>query len=94
MMTVLDVIVGYRYTIRVYIRQKYFLAIGQTLTHLNMQEILSSPHFTFKCTKCVHNLTSSIYVHLYIYDMSGISDIYQCLGRLLLTMLKASVIQF
>ena len=28
------------------------------------KEILSSPHLTFKCTKCVHNLPSSIDVNL------------------------------
>ena len=44
------------------------------------KEILSSPHFTFKCTKCIHNLPPIIDVNLQnVNNTSQLLDLKSCI---------------
>ena len=54
------------------------------------KEILSSPHFTFKCTKCIHNLPSIIDVNLQnVNNTSQLLDLKSCIQSNNLSTIKS-----
>ena len=54
------------------------------------KEILSSPHFTFKCTTCLHKLPSSIDVNLQnINNTSQLLDLKSCIQSNNLSTIKS-----